>query len=113
MGNSEIKCYSCIHRGNPVADTGDEPKMCQGCCDVADDDGYVFHRNYEPDIKEYIICGIGADEQEKLKRIGRELIRCEKCKHGETDEDIHPQYWCEMDKCLHEGDFFCAYGENE
>lgn len=47
--DSNCKCYSCKHRGHPVADEDREPRVCQECYDLADEDGFVFHRNWEPD----------------------------------------------------------------
>ena len=108
MDNSDIKCYTCIHGGHHVADTGVDPKVCEECYDIADDDGFVFHRNYEPDIKEYIVCGVGEDEHKKLERIGIELIRCKNCKHYEPNR----LFTCSKHGSCHATpDFFCADAE--
>ena len=45
----DCKCYSCKHRKEMAPANHIDPKVCEECYDLADKDGFVFHRNWEPD----------------------------------------------------------------
>lgn len=42
------------------------------------------------------------------------VVRCRECKQGEVDDpDFPDQYYCHAGGGWNNGDFYCAYGEQE